>query len=148
MFSTLWLLGTDWNYLFDKNKNCIVTSRYKFTKDKGSFLRRTFAGMSWCTQFNDKLPVGTLFITSKTTDALMLVIKSTTVDQSTSSDSPNSFGKVNKTFAHFGVELLSVNLFFDCWFNHSSQISPAPYTKKVPDEIYRDLTTNRNAIVN
>jgi hypothetical protein len=78
----------------------------------------------------------------------MLVIKSTTVDQSTSPNPPNSFGKVNKTFVHFVVEFLSLSLLFDCWFDHSSQTSPAPFAKKVPREIYRDLTRNRNAIVN
>ncbi len=60
------------------------------------------------------------FSQAKTTDSLMLVIKSTTVDQSSSPNSANLFGKVNKTFACFVVESLSVNLHFDCWFNHSS----------------------------
>jgi hypothetical protein len=77
----------------------------------------------------------------------MLVIKSTTVDQSSPPDSPNLFGKVNKTFARFVVEFLSVNLLFDCWFNHSSQTSPALYAKEVPDEIYRDLMASKHAIV-
>jgi hypothetical protein len=72
---------------------------------------------------------------AKTIDFLMLVIKPTTVDQSTSPNSPNSFGKVNKTFACFVVELLSIILLFDCWFNHSFQTLPAPYAKQVPVEI-------------
>jgi hypothetical protein len=84
---------------------------------------------------------------SKTTESLMLVIKASTVDERCSPNSPSSYGKVNKTFAHFVVELLVVNLLFDCWFNHSSHTSPAPYSSKVPDEIYRDLTTNRDLIV-
>jgi hypothetical protein len=84
-----------------------------------------------------------------TTNSLMLVIKSTTVDQSTSPNSPNSFGKVNKTFACVVLEFLSVSLLFDCWFDHSSQTSsPAPFTKNVSDDIYRDLTRSRNVIVN
>ncbi len=83
---------------------------------------------------------------SKTTDSLMLAIKSSTVNERSSPDSPNSYGKVNKTFAHFVVELLAVYLLFDCWFNHSSQTSPAPYAKKVPDEIYKDLKINRDLI--
>jgi hypothetical protein len=99
-------------------------------------------GCPWCTHFNVKLPVGALFISSKNHRF------SDVGDQVYHCGSPNSFGKVNKTFAHFVVELLSVNLLFDCWFNHSSQTSPAPYAKKVPDEIYRDLPTYRDAIVN
>jgi hypothetical protein len=80
-------------------------------------------------------------------DSLTLAIKSSNVDEHSSPDSPNSYGKVNKTFACFVVELLGVNLLFDCWFNHSSQTSSALYAKKVPDEIYRDLKTNRDLIV-
>ncbi len=85
---------------------------------------------------------------SKTMDSLMLAIKTSTLDERSSPDSPNMYGKVNKTFACFVVELLAVNLLFDCWFNHSSQTSPAPYASNIPDEIYRDLTYNRELIVN
>jgi hypothetical protein len=85
--------------------------------------------------------------TSKMTDSLMLAIKASTVDERSSPDSPNSYGKVNKTFARFVDEMLAVNLLFDCWFNHSSQSSPAPYASSVPDEIYNDLTYNRDLIV-
>ncbi len=85
--------------------------------------------------------------TSKTTDSLMLAIKASTVDERSCPDSPNSDGKVTKTFACFVVEMLAVNLLFDCWFNHSSQSSPAPYASYFPDEIYNDLTYNRDLIV-
>ncbi len=78
----------------------------------------------------------------------MLAIKTSTLDEPSSPDSPNSYGKVNKTFAHFGVELLAVNILFDCWFNHSSQTLPALYASNIPDEIYRDLTYNRELIMN
>ncbi len=78
----------------------------------------------------------------------MLAIKARTLDERSSPNSPNWYGKVNKTFACFVVELLAVNLLFDCRFNHSSQTSPAPYASNIPDEIYRDLTYNRELIVN
>ncbi len=77
----------------------------------------------------------------------MLAIKASTLDECSSPDSPNLYGKVNKTFARFVVELLAVNLLFDCWFNHASQTSPAPYASNIPDEIYKDLTYNRELIV-
>ncbi len=77
----------------------------------------------------------------------MLAIKASTVDERNSPDSPNPYGKVNKTFARFVIEMLAVNLLFDCWFYHSSQSSPAPYASYVPDEIYNDLTYNRDLIV-
>jgi hypothetical protein len=78
----------------------------------------------------------------------MLVIKASTLDERSSPDSTNLYGKVNKTFVHFVIELLAVNLLFNSWFNHSSQTSPAPYASNIPDEIYRDLTYNRKLIVN
>jgi hypothetical protein len=84
---------------------------------------------------------------SNTTDALMLAIKASTVDECSSPDSPNLHGKVNRTFAHFVVEMLAVNLLFDCWVYHSSQSLLAPHASYVPDEIYRDLTYNRDLIV-
>ncbi len=77
----------------------------------------------------------------------MLAIKASTVDDRSSPDSPNSYGKVNKTFAHFVVEMLAVNLLFGCWFHHSSQSLPTPFASYVPDEIYSDLTYNRDLIV-
>ncbi len=77
----------------------------------------------------------------------MLAVKASTVDERSSPGSPNSYGKVNKTFACFVTEMLAVDLLFDCWFYHSSQSSPAPYASYVPDEIYRDLTYNRDLIL-
>jgi hypothetical protein len=77
----------------------------------------------------------------------MLAIKASTVDEHSSPDSPNSYGKVNKTFACFVVEMLAVNLLFDCWLYNSSQSLPAPYASYAPDEIYRDLTYNRDLTV-
>jgi hypothetical protein len=76
----------------------------------------------------------------------MLAIKASTVDDRSSPGSPNSYGKVNKTFARFVVEMLAVNLLLDCWFYHSSKSSPAPYASYVPDKVYsyRDLTYNRD----
>ncbi len=61
----------------------------------------------------------------------MLAIKARSVDEHSSPDSPNSYRKVNKIFACFVVEMLAVNLLFDCWFYHSSQSSPAPYARLV-----------------
>jgi hypothetical protein len=84
---------------------------------------------------------------SKMTDSLMLAIKASTVDERSSPDSPNLYGKVNKTLVCFVVGMLAVNLLFDCWFYHSSQSLPAPYASNVPDEIYSDLTYNRDLTV-
>ncbi len=85
---------------------------------------------------------------STTPDSLMLVIKASTLDECSSPDSPNLYEKVNKTFACLMVELLAVNLLFDCWFNYSSQTLLSPHVSNISDEIYRDLTYNRELIVN
>ncbi len=78
----------------------------------------------------------------------MLAIMASTLDERSSPDSPNLYGKVKKTFACVVVELLAVNFLFVCWFNHSSQSLPAPYPSNILDEIYIDLTYNRELIVN
>ncbi len=144
--STLWLVGTDWNLQF--GGRCI-TSKYKFKKNKESYLAKS--------NCSDVLGLLILMLNtplehhsslSKTTDSLMLAIKASTLDEHSSPDSPNSYGKVNKTFTCVVVVLLAVNLLFDCWYNHSSQTLPAPYASNIPDEIYRDLTYNRKLILN
>ncbi len=144
--STLWLVGTDWNYQFGGR---LLTSKYKFKKNKESYLVKS--------NCSDVLVLLILMLNtplehhsslSKTTDSLMLAIKASTLDERSSPDTPNSYRKVNKTFACFVVELLAVNLLFDCWFNHSSQTLPAPYASNILDEIYRDPAYNRELIVN
>jgi hypothetical protein len=139
------LVGTEWNHQFS---GCLLTSKYKFIKNKESYLVKSNCSdvlgllilmMNTPLEHHSSLP--------KTTDSLMLAIKVSTVDERSSLDSPNTYGKVNKTFACFVVEMLAVNLLFDCWFYHSSQSLPAPYASYVPDEIYRDLTYNRDLIV-
>jgi hypothetical protein len=92
-------------------------------------------------------PLEHLSSKSKTTYSLMLAIKASTNDERSSPESPNLYGKVNKTFACFVVVMLAVNLLFDCWFNHSSQSSPTPYASYIPDGIYNDLTYNRYLIL-
>jgi hypothetical protein len=102
------LVGTDWNHQFG---GCLLTSKYKFKKNKESYL-----ATSNCSDVLGLLilllntPLEHHSSLSKTTDSLMLVIKASTVYERSSPDSPNSYGKVNKTFACFVVELLAVNL--------------------------------------
>jgi hypothetical protein len=121
-------------------------SKYKFKKNKELYLAKSNCSdvlslLIFTSNFEHHSSI------SKRTDSLMSAIKASTVDEHSSPDSPDLYGKVNKTFACFVVELLAVNLLFDCWFYHSSQTSPAPYASYVPDEIYRDLTYNRDLIV-
>ncbi len=145
---TLWLLDTDGGSLVDRDNNHIVTSRYQFTRKNGFFF--------WKTICRDVLRALLLMLNgwlehhtspAITTDSPVVVIKSTAVDQSTSPNSSNSFGKVKKNCLLCCWILVS-KLLFDCRFDHSSQTLPAPFAKSVSDEIFRDSTRNRDVIVN
>ncbi len=142
----LWLVGTDWNHQFSGR---LLTSKYKFKRNKKSYLAKiNCSDVLGLLLLKLNTPLEHHPPKSKTMDSLMLAIKASTVDERSSPDSPNSYGKVNKTFAcYFVVEMLEVNLLFDCWFYHSSQSLPTPYASYVPDEIYSDLTYNRDLIV-
>jgi hypothetical protein len=65
-------------------------------------------------------------------DSLTLAIKASTVDEHSSPDSPNSYGEVNKTFARFVVEMLAVNLLFDCCFCHIIFTHPSHHPLLMP----------------
>jgi hypothetical protein len=139
------LVGNDWNHQFSGR---LLTSKYKFKKNKESFLATiNCSDVLGLLLLMLNTPLEHHSSTSKMMDSLMLVIKASTVDELSAPDSPNLYGKVTKTFACFVVEMLAVNLLFDCCFNHSSQSSPAPYASYVLDEIYNDLTCNRDLIV-
>jgi hypothetical protein len=118
------LVGTDWNHQLSGR---LLTSKYKFKKNKELYLAKI--------NCSDVLGLLLLMLNtqlehhsskSKMMDSLMLAIKASTVDERSFPDSPNLYGKVNKTFACFVVEMLAVNLLFDCWFYHSSQSLPTP----------------------
>jgi hypothetical protein len=106
------LLGTDWNHQFGGH---LVTSKYKINKNKESYLAKSnCSDVLGALILMLNMPLEHHSSQSKTTDSLMLAIKVSTVDERSSPNSPNLYGKVNKTFAHFAVELLAVNLLFDC----------------------------------
>ncbi len=143
--SNLWLVGTDWNHQFSSH---LLTSKYKFKRNKEPYLAKINCGKVLGLLL---LVLNTLLehhsSKSKTADSLMLAIKASPVYECSYPDSPNLYGKVNKIFACFVVEMLAVNLLFDCWCYHSSQSLPAPYASYIPDESYSDLTYNRDLIV-
>jgi hypothetical protein len=51
----------------------------------------------------------------------------------------NYFGKVNKSSAHFVIEVLCIQLLLNNWHLFRSQAAPSPYAKYVGQEIYLAL---------
>ncbi len=108
--SCLWLVGNDWNHQFS---GCLLTSKYKFKKNKESYLAKiNCSDVLGLLHLMLDTPLEHHSSKSKTMDSLMLVIKASTVHECSSPDSPNLYGKVNKTFACL---LLKCWQSFACW---------------------------------
>ncbi len=73
---------------------------------------------------------------NRSTDSDMLKIKKSTIGQDIHI---NLFGKVNKTFCQFVVDVVSMALVFDVWSFHLLQFAPAPYVSGVPAAIYEHM---------
>jgi hypothetical protein len=66
------------------------------------------------------------------TDLLMHTIKISscfTGSREETAINNNSFGRVNKTFCRFVMNLLSVQLVFDNRYPFAAQVAPSPYAK-------------------
>ncbi len=67
-------------------------------------------------------------------DSLMLDIKTS----SSLYENPtfNSFEKVIKSFVHFVIDFLCIQLLFNNWYPFGSQAAPSPYAKYAGQDIY------------
>jgi hypothetical protein len=59
----------------------------------------------------------------------------------------NSFGRVNKKFVHFFIDMLSLQLVFDNWYPYAAQDAPSPYAKSTPIEVTNALQHNQSILV-
>jgi hypothetical protein len=59
----------------------------------------------------------------------------------------NSFGRVNKKFVRFFIDMLSLQLLFDNWYPFAAQVAPSPYSKVTPDEVSNALQHNQSILV-
>jgi hypothetical protein len=50
----------------------------------------------------------------------------------------NSFGRINKTFAHFIIDFLAVQLVFNNWFPFKCQNAPSPYVRNIEPKAKMD----------
>jgi len=77
---------------------------------------------------------------SKINDSLMKFIKITSApDPDHGPINNNSFGRVNKKFVHFFIDMLSLQLVFDNWYPFAAQVAPLPYSKSTPIEVSNAL---------
>ncbi len=60
----------------------------------------------------------------------------------------NLFGQVNKKFAWFVINFISVQLVFNNWYPFSTQFAPSPFAKNIPEEVESALKKNQMIFVN
>jgi hypothetical protein len=60
----------------------------------------------------------------------------------------NSFGQVNKKFARFVIDFISVQLVFNNWYPFLTQFAPSPFAKNIPEEVKSALKNNQIILIN
>ena len=81
------------------------------------------------------------------TDSLMKLIKDSSAPNIAGRTSLNSFGKVNKKFCRFVIDMLSVQLVFDIWYPFASQSAPSSYVKDTPEYVIYHISHNRKVLL-
>ena len=85
---------------------------------------------------------------SKINDSLMKFIKITSApDPDHGPINNNSFGRVNKKFVCFFIDMLSLQLVFDNWYPFAAQVAPSPYSKSTPIDVSNALQHNQSILV-
>jgi hypothetical protein len=121
-FLLLLNLGDNWQDIKDEHGRCLVIGEFRFSKREvegftaSNKCRDVFAAM----ELSGKLLLEEHSVHesySKICDSLMNVIKKTS--SPSTDDGPinnNSFGRVNKQFISFFIDMLSLQLAFDNWY--------------------------------
>ncbi len=60
----------------------------------------------------------------------------------------NLFGQVNKKFARFVINFISVQLVFNNWYPFMTQFAPSPFAKNIPEEVMSALKKNQMILIN
>jgi hypothetical protein len=84
---------------------------------------------------------------SRVTDSLMKILKNSSSPKICGPTSLNSFGRVNKKFCRFVIDMLSVQLVFNNWYPFSAQSAPSPYVKETPRKVIDDIAHNQGVLV-
>jgi hypothetical protein len=87
---------------------------------------------------------------SRITDTLINQIKESSTPSSNHQPiNSNSFGRVNKTFTHFVIDFLAVQLVFNNWFPpFKCQNAPSPYARNIKPKAKMDaIQTNQKILI-
>jgi hypothetical protein len=60
----------------------------------------------------------------------------------------NSFWRVNKKFARFVTDFISVQLVFNNWYPFLTQFASSPFAKNIPEEVKSALKNNQMILIN
>ncbi len=60
----------------------------------------------------------------------------------------NLFGGVNKKFARFVIDFISVQLVFNNWYPFLTQFATSPFAKNIPEEVESELKNNQMILIN
>jgi hypothetical protein len=121
--SCLILLDSTWtawsDVCNDKNHVLIIGAHTLGTQGEATFMeanhfRDVFAALGLMLDLMLE-PYSVLSSDSWMTNSLMKLIKDSSAPNIASPISSNSFGKVNKKFCHFVIDMLSVQLVFNNW---------------------------------
>ncbi len=115
-------LGDNWENIKEEHGRRLIIGQYYFTKKEtegfiaSNKCRDVFAAMELTTKLLlEKYSVHNSH--SKINDSLMKLIKlSSKPDPDHPPINNNSFGRVNKKFVHFFIDMLSLQLVFDNWY--------------------------------
>jgi hypothetical protein len=80
------------------------------------------------------------------TDSLMLRLKSSSTKEKAGSISSNSFGKVNKKFFRYVIDMLSVQLVFDNWIHLQARMLLLSLSRKHPQTSFAISNTIRMSL--
>ncbi len=92
-------------------------------------------------------PYSVLSSDSQVTNSPMKLIKDSSAPDIAGPISSNSFGKVNKKFLCFVIDMLSVQLVFDNWYPFASQSVPSPYVKDNPKDVICHISHNQKVLL-
>ncbi len=115
-------LGDNWEDIKDKHGRCLIIGQFHFTKRE----TEGFTTSSECLDVLAAIELSTKLLLeestvhdshSKINDSLMKLIKITSAhDPDHGPINNNSFGRVNKKFVCFFIDMLSLQFVFDNWY--------------------------------
>ena len=142
-----------WEDIKDENGRHLIIGEYNFTmKEIEGFVasneaRDVLAAMELSTKL--LLEESNVHHShSRLNDSLMKIIKTTSAaDPDHGAINNNSFGRVNKKFVRFFIDMVSLQLVFDNWYPFAAQVVPLLYSKVTPIEVSKAQQNNQSILV-